>query len=97
MRPVKTALLHSTLLSIPITISLSFFYSANIYIVFAFLGLGYVYLISIVLGKYSALPEKINFFPTVGVLHQQHTTFDSEKNLAKSKEIYNEKIFKRST
>jgi len=41
-------------------------------------------------------PNKLNFFPTVGVLHQQlvaHTIFDSEKNLAKAKEIYDEKIF----
>ena len=65
LKKLKLALHHSTLLIIPVTISLCFFYPANISLIFASLGLGYIYLITVVLGKYSAFPEKMNLFQTI--------------------------------
>lgn len=65
LKKTKTALLHSTLLCLPIAVNLSLFYSANIYIVFGFCCLGYVFLISIVFAKYSAFPDKMNLPQTI--------------------------------
>ena len=65
LKKMKLALLHSTLLITPIIISICFIYPANISTIFAFLVLGYLYLITVVFGKYSAFPEKMNLLQTL--------------------------------
>ena len=57
---IKIALLFSTLLSLPVTIVLSIFFPGNIIAVIGFQCLGYLYLIAVILAKYSVYPVKIN-------------------------------------
>jgi hypothetical protein len=55
-----TAILFSTIISLPITIALLIFYQTNIKAVFGFQTLGYCYLLTVILAKYSAYPQKMN-------------------------------------
>ena len=57
---ILTAILFSTIISLPITISLLIFFQTNIKAVFGFQALGYCYLLTVILAKYSAYPKKIN-------------------------------------
>jgi hypothetical protein len=57
---IKEALLHVTILCFPVIAILGIFYFDNVVIVIGFLGLGYLYLITIILAKYSAYPDKMN-------------------------------------
>lgn len=57
---IKIALLHSTILSLPIVVSLGIFFTANLDAILAFQALGYLYLTTVVLAKYSAFPDKMN-------------------------------------
>jgi len=59
-RKTKTALLFSTILSMPIVVVLVIFFPANIAAILAFQALGYIYLITVVLAKYSAFPDQMN-------------------------------------
>lgn len=59
-KKIKTAIFHSTLLSIPVFVSLGIFFFGNIGILLTFQCLGYLALITIILAKYSAFPKKIN-------------------------------------
>lgn len=60
LNKIKTALLFSTLMCLPIIITFAVFFFNNIYIVFGFQVLGYAFLTTIILAKYSAYPGKIN-------------------------------------
>ncbi len=57
---IKIALLHSTILSLPIVVCLAIIFTDNLDAIFAFQALGYIYLTTVVLAKYSAFPDKMN-------------------------------------
>lgn len=57
---MKIALLHATLLALPVTVGLALFFGDRFGIVAGVQGLGYLYLLTILLAKYSAFPGKIN-------------------------------------
>ena len=57
---IKTAILFSTIISLPVTMLLLIFFQTNIKAVFGFQALGYCYLLTVILAKYSAYPKKIN-------------------------------------
>ena len=60
LNKIKIALLYSSLLCLPATIFLILFFYANAYLVLGFQALGYLYLSTIILAKYSAFPKNIN-------------------------------------
>jgi hypothetical protein len=57
---IKIALLSLTLLCLPIWISLGITFTENWRVLFIFQGLGYLYLVTVLLAKYSAFPRKIS-------------------------------------
>lgn len=57
---IKNAVFNSTLLVFPIIIALAIYFNNDIKILVIFLALGYVYLITMVLAKYSAYPYELN-------------------------------------
>ncbi len=59
------AVLYSLLLSLPIFISLLFFYPENARIILLFEGLGMVYIFTVLLGKYAYYPSEVNVIPMV--------------------------------
>jgi len=59
MKKIRTGLVYSTMLSTPILIILSIFFS-EIKILLIFQLLGYIYLITIILAKYSAYPNEMS-------------------------------------
>jgi hypothetical protein len=58
---IKTAVLYSTILCLPIIIALSIFKPENTGLMLIFLLTGYAFLITIILAKYSAYPNEISF------------------------------------
>ena len=57
---IITAIIFSTIISLPITIALLIFYQTNIKAVFGLQALGYCYLLTVILAKYSVYPKKMN-------------------------------------
>lgn len=57
---IKTGLIYFTLLSLPIILSLIGFFPNETTTLIVFLLLGYVYIITIILAKYSAYPNEMN-------------------------------------
>lgn len=57
---IQTAFVFSFYLCVPILVSLGIFYFENIHIVLIFALLGYVYLVMMILTKYTAYPNEIN-------------------------------------
>jgi hypothetical protein len=57
---IRTALLYSTVLSLPAAISLLFFFRDEWLIIAGFQALGYIYLSVIILAKYSSYPSQVN-------------------------------------
>jgi len=57
---VKIALLHSSLLSLPVLISMLFFNAENWWIILGVQFLGYLFLLCMVLAKYSNYPQQIS-------------------------------------
>lgn len=57
---IKVALLYSTWLCLPVVIGLGLFYTENLAVVAGFICLGYICLVTVILAKYSAFPEKMN-------------------------------------
>jgi len=57
---IKTAMVFSTLLSLPITLGLLFFFPAHMVSIAIFQLLGYCYLATMILAKYASYPGKIN-------------------------------------
>lgn len=60
IKKIKTGLFYSTILIIPILIVLGIFFFSEKYTLLIFLLLGYVYLITIILAKYSGYPNEMN-------------------------------------
>jgi hypothetical protein len=59
-RKISTALLYSTVITLPIGVVLMIFFPADILAVTGFLALGYIYLATIILAKYSSYPNQVN-------------------------------------
>lgn len=57
---MKTAIIFSTLISMPVTIALLLFFKTDILLILAFQFLGYMYLLTMVLAKYASFPQKMN-------------------------------------
>lgn len=57
---IKIAVFHATILCAPIIAGLSIFYINSFVTIFVFLVLGYIYLSTMILAKYSAYPDKMN-------------------------------------
>ena len=57
---IITAILFSTIISLPVIIPMLIFFQTNILAVFGFQALGYCYLLTFILAKYSAYPKKMN-------------------------------------
>jgi hypothetical protein len=64
---IKTALWFSTLLCLPVTIALCFFFLKNIHIVLGLQVLCYLYLATMILAKYSRFPGQVNL-PEIGIM-----------------------------
>lgn len=62
---IKTALLYVTLPIVPIFIALAYYFSNDLLILLTFLVLGYCYLITIILAKYSVYPREISIIQGV--------------------------------
>lgn len=60
VKKIKTALVYSTILILPILVVLGIFFLSKVYTLLIILILGYVYLVTIILAKYSAYPNEIN-------------------------------------
>ncbi|MFL0162753.1 ABC transporter permease [Aquirufa salirivi] len=65
LRKIKTALLYSTLLALPITLLLSYFFYQNIGIILLFMVLAWAFLISMIVSKYSEYPNEIYLAPSI--------------------------------
>jgi hypothetical protein len=63
---IKTAILFSTSLALPIAIVIAIFYPQNIGILLLFFLVGWTFLISVIVSKYSAYPDEMNI--TQGIL-----------------------------
>lgn len=59
-KKIITATVYSTILTIPIMVSLSVFFSNDFYFIFLFLLLGTLFLWTIILAKYAAFPNQMN-------------------------------------
>lgn len=57
---IETAIISSTLISLPITLALIFSFKTHIQAVVGVQVLGYCYLLTVILAKYSTYPQKIN-------------------------------------
>lgn len=62
---MKIALGYSTLLALPILLSLGYYFPDNIRILLLFQLLGTIYLLTIILAKYAAFPSAINIIETL--------------------------------
>jgi hypothetical protein len=60
IQKIKTALLFSTILSLPITLALSVFFYSNMFIIIGLQVLCYLFLSTIILAKYSVFPNQMN-------------------------------------
>ncbi len=63
---IKTAILFSTSLALPIAVAIAIFYTQNIGILSLFFLVGWAFLISVIVSKYSAYPDEMNI--TQGIL-----------------------------
>lgn len=64
-RKIKTALLYSTLLALPIALLLSYFFYPNMGIILLFMILAWAFLISMIVSKYSEYPNEIYLAPSI--------------------------------
>jgi hypothetical protein len=62
-----TAMLYCTFLSLPVSITLAAFFPENAMALAGFQALGYIYLVAVILAKYSAYPHQINI-PQIVIL-----------------------------
>lgn len=63
---IKTAIFFSTSLALPIAVAIAIFYPQNIVILSLFFFVGWAFLISVIVSKYSAYPDEMNI--TQGIL-----------------------------
>jgi hypothetical protein len=60
LEKIKTAILYSSMISLPVLLILLVFYFDQMLIIAIFQVLGYIYLIAVILAKYSAYPHQIS-------------------------------------
>ncbi|MFY9158460.1 ABC transporter permease [Aquirufa ecclesiirivi] len=65
LRKIKTALLYSSLLALPIALLLCYFFYQNIGIILLFMVLAWAFLISMIVSKYSEYPNEIYLAPSI--------------------------------
>ena len=61
LNKIKTALLYSSALAVPVVVLLSFYFQQNIGLLFIFLLIGWGWVICAIVTKYSSYPNEINF------------------------------------
>lgn len=59
-RKIKTAILYSSLIALPIVMMLTFFFDQNMGLILLFVLVGWLFLIAIIVVKYSAYPDEMN-------------------------------------
>ena len=64
-RKIKTAILYSGLLALPIALVLAIFYHQNIPILGILFLIGWAILLSMIVGKYAAYPAEINITQSI--------------------------------
>ena len=64
---IKTALLFSTMLCIPIVLTLLLMFSTYFVTIIGFLLLGYCYLLTMIFAKYSTYPHKMDIVQAIGI------------------------------
>ena len=57
---IKTAILYSSSLAIPIALVLAVFYYQNIGLILLFFAIGWAFLTAVIFAKYSAYPDEMN-------------------------------------
>ena len=57
---IKTAILYSSSLAIPIALVLAVFYYQNIGLILLFFAIGWAFLTAVIVAKYSAYPDEMN-------------------------------------
>ncbi len=62
---IKTSILYSTYIILPITTILTFYFFDKIETIVTFLIIGYLFLITFILAKYAAYPDKMNIIQSV--------------------------------
>jgi len=60
IKKINAAFLYSTYLSLPVAILLISFFPDNSLIIAGFMALGYIYLATVILAKYSSYPNQIS-------------------------------------
>jgi len=60
LHKIKTAMLFCTILCLPVLMALCLFYPTYIGVVLVFQGLSFLYLLTVILARYSAYPNKMN-------------------------------------
>ena len=65
---IKIALFYSTLLALPILLSLGYSFPDKMKLLLGFQGLGYIYLCTIILAKYAAFPRAMNLPETIFIV-----------------------------
>jgi hypothetical protein len=60
IRKISTALLYATLLALPVSIAMMVFFPDKIPVIAVFQALGYIYLATVIVLKYSAFPDQVN-------------------------------------
>jgi hypothetical protein len=64
---IKTAFLFSTMLALPVTLILGFFFFEEIHGLLIFQGFGYLFVLTVILAKYSTYPSEINIPQVVSI------------------------------
>ncbi len=60
IQKIKTAILYSTILIFPVIIALGIFFNNNLEILLILILPGYIYLITVIMAKYSSYPHEVN-------------------------------------
>jgi hypothetical protein len=65
IQKIKTSIIYSSYLILPVTIVLGIYFYENLITILSFVFVGYVFLITIILAKYAAYPDKMNIIQGV--------------------------------
>ena len=65
IQKIKTSIIYISYLTLPITIVLGIYFYENFITILSFVFVGYVFLITIILAKYAAYPDKMNIIQGV--------------------------------
>jgi hypothetical protein len=65
LKKISVALLYSTLLTLPVSFAMVVFFPGELPVIAGFQALGYIYLATIIILKYSAFPNQVNLPQTI--------------------------------